>query len=767
MPPPPPKAFINPLIPELIESLLPVKPQQIIDDTNLRRGDQWVKWPGRVDKFHNASGLDVFISGIAEAARRIAPTSVSLKRGRQWTCGFRDKIVINEEEEVKLSGLVLLDSHIHAKDATWKDVMSVMNIVDKEGRYDTELDGLIAQCAEHIFDAQPGRRFVPVFLVAEDDLSIYVFDRTGPMQYMDAVNVHKEPKEFLIAILGTLLLDRRELGYDPTLYHKDEWGVEGTFMKVDGVEYEVTDIYHEGRMHGRGTVCWKGVSQVDGSVVVIKDQWTDISTKNKEVDILEHLNKGEESSVCAPDGVRVIPKLIASEVVTIKAPALVKTQEDGEDVPTTKSESEVQFVNVRDTTALLRKPDDEKRGVLAHWRMVMTPFASKVQEFPSLTGIITILKDIVHAIRILHSKGVMHHDISHYNMMWYYHEGAVRGLLVDYDGAVSSDTNFESDWGTLRFVSLNILTKSPAYPHCYCEDLESLFYVMCYLFTVFDGPYNTRAKRPPGLVDVTEWGGDEGATLSDIYSYKWNSVIKCEERVFSKFAPYFEGLKDCMRRLHRLVFGPNNYFPATSAQEKKYRTRAERLVDRYGKRAGKSEQEVEDVEQEINDRLRIWDRPSDVVFKSFLRVFDDTLEELGRREVANGESVEVEESPKLKKLVKTQVAPANTEIQGGNLNMTKAKAKPFPQAPMQVCRNVPVALAQNTRKRRASSENENENENEELERGRCKRVKPLAAPLQPSAAANVSMADMGKEMKEHYDSKERDENNVAHKPTAS
>lgn len=404
----PPIENMDAIFPEFIEYFLPIKTEQLMDDPNLRKDGEWTKWPGRKEsksKCFNASEMESFINDIAEAAARATSTSVGLKHDRYWTSGFLDKLVTRAGEEVKTPDLVLLDKHTRLKDATWKDAISVMNVVHENGRErQPESDALNTKYAEHIFNVQPARRFVPICLVVEDELRITIFDRTGPLLYRHIPHIHKDPKNTLIAILGTLLLDRQDLGYDPTSYDKKESRIEGTFMKVGGVEYEVTTIYHEKIMHGRGTVCWKGISQVDGSVVVIKDQWTDVSKKNRELEILEHLNEGEESSVCTPDGVRVIPKVIASEIVIVKAPRVVEIRNEEEKGPVVTCK--IQVVDVQDTTALLRYPDDDKRGVLAHWRMVIAPFASPIQEFSSFEGIVTIFRDVIYGkpslVQVLH-----------------------------------------------------------------------------------------------------------------------------------------------------------------------------------------------------------------------------------------------------------------------------------------------------------------------------------------------------------------------------
>ena len=49
-----------------------------------------------------------------------------------------------------------------------------------------------------------------------------------------------------------------------------------------------------------------------------------------------------------------------------------------------------------------------------------------------------VLTCIAHtAIRILHKNGIVHRDISFRNILLYNHSGVPRGLLIDYDYAVS------------------------------------------------------------------------------------------------------------------------------------------------------------------------------------------------------------------------------------------------------------------------------------------------------------------------------------------
>lgn len=378
--------------------LLSVKPGQVIADPLLWKDNEWARWSGRKEpgaRPFSANEMQWLIHTIAMSAAKINPMLLDSGRSRCWTSNTLEKLRTEKGEEVKAPDLILADNRIrHA--ATWKDVVSVMNVEEANNTQldrRSEVDARMAYYAEHIFKIQPGRRFVLTFLVVANDFQINVFDRTGPLYCSGKPNIHKNPMDIILIILGTLHLGPQDLGYDPSLYIKS-LGIKGLFTQVGGVEYAITPFYQETRMYGRGTVCFYGTSQVDGSLVVIKDQWTDVSRKNRELEILEHLNGGEESSVCAPDGVRVIPKIVAGEIVKVIS---ITTSIGRFNVQSGLWESTVStFAHVDDTTALMRHPQRSKEGILAHWRIVTAPLAQKIQTFPSLKGMATIFKDIVH-----------------------------------------------------------------------------------------------------------------------------------------------------------------------------------------------------------------------------------------------------------------------------------------------------------------------------------------------------------------------------------
>lgn len=335
---------------------LPIQPEQLKSDKILRKEGWWAKWPeSEHDRLKSVDALEMedFIKDIAEAAERILSPSVPSQFCRRWSSVFYKKAIANEKGEVQeMPDLVLLDKQLNDKNATWRDIISFMLVRDHD-TYELacKTDLQIDQYAQRIFEAQPGRRFVLAISIIKDDLEVRIFDRSEPLVCLDTPNIRCESDLALRILLGTLFVDKQQLGFDPTLYRKDDTG--GLYVKAEKVEYSVMCIYREDGMYGRGTVCYRGVSQADDSVVVIKDQWTSVSDENKEVEILEHLNQGGEESVCAPDsdGARVIPKVVAKELVKIKKPIFV----DGQWV----------LSDVDDTTAIFCSSENEKSTIRA------------------------------------------------------------------------------------------------------------------------------------------------------------------------------------------------------------------------------------------------------------------------------------------------------------------------------------------------------------------------------------------------------------------
>ncbi|PFH45366.1 hypothetical protein AMATHDRAFT_184632 [Amanita thiersii Skay4041] len=100
------------------------------------------------------------------------------------------------------------------------------------------------------------------------------------------------------------------------------------------------------------------------------------------------------------------------------------------------------------------------------------------------------IKDIFRCYRWLHDQAhVLHRDISLKNLMYRKKDGKAYGVLVDYDMAIiitpgHREPSSKQRTGTQPYMAYDLLRPSPP-KHVYRHDLESLFYVMAVITTMY------------------------------------------------------------------------------------------------------------------------------------------------------------------------------------------------------------------------------------------------------------------------------------------
>ena len=114
--------------------------------------------------------------------------------------------------------------------------------------------------------------------------------------------------------------------------------------------------------------------------------------------------------------------------------------------------------------------------------------------------------------------------------------------------------------GTLPYMAVEILEGSAA--HRFDHDLESVFFVMCYLFATSAGPDGL--KREDFILKYSsfaKWFGDEKRSSQDIADSKskmCETSARFERDILIHLSPYFDCLpvRDCLEDLRRLLFTP-------------------------------------------------------------------------------------------------------------------------------------------------------------------------------------------------------------------
>ncbi|THH03735.1 hypothetical protein EW145_g6048 [Phellinidium pouzarii] len=215
---------------------------------------------------------------------------------------------------------------------------------------------------------------------------------------------------------------------------------------------------------------------------------------------------------------------------------------------------------------------------------MMTPYGKPLESFTSLVELLQAIRSIIKTIEDLNDKDVLHRDISIRNLVLALTdledpESDLRGYLIDFDYAIfcKSENGKLRDLakgrrtGTLPFMALDMMVteNDNNVPQAYYHDLESVFYVLCWICTTQEGPNSTR--RSPDFnfsgSDVAKWAG-YGRDAPDIELIRRakeatvHDALNFEARVLRKFAPYFKPLHSCLNLIRAvLIFSPTGFRP--------------------------------------------------------------------------------------------------------------------------------------------------------------------------------------------------------------
>lgn len=156
----------------------------------------------------------------------------------------------------------------------------------------------LARYAREVFAAQDTRRFIQGFTLCGSTMRHWQFDRLGGIA-SSPFDVNKDGLQFVSAILGYLWMNRKQLGFDPSI------------LESDGKRYiEIVRNHQKERLllikvlkrhasvAGRATTCWKAYCEGDESKrpLVIKDSWQ-YPQREEEGEILLEATKKEVVNV--------------------------------------------------------------------------------------------------------------------------------------------------------------------------------------------------------------------------------------------------------------------------------------------------------------------------------------------------------------------------------------------------------------------------------------------------------------------------------------
>jgi hypothetical protein len=111
-------------------------------------------------------------------------------------------------------------------------------------------------------------------------------------------------------------------------------------------------------------------------------------------------------------------------------------------------------------------------------------------------------------------------------------------------------------------MAVQLLTELNSVKHEFYHDLESLFYVMCYICCICAGPnYTLRRDKNVFKTAIGKWLGKKNQTESQIGEEKYRTVLSSKafkKSILVVFHPYFDHLKPFMKILRDIAIPPHD-----------------------------------------------------------------------------------------------------------------------------------------------------------------------------------------------------------------
>ncbi|KAF7325633.1 hypothetical protein MKEN_00413100 [Mycena kentingensis (nom. inval.)] len=427
--------------------------------------------------------------------------------------------------------------------------------------------------ARETFVQQPSRSFVRVPLMNAHSMRIVHFDRTGG-QVSSAFNYHSKAGAILLVKLIMLLAsyDESEIGYDPSIYWKKTargyrrvikltpeciWNEETKQWddNVNNVEYEYEvvgvgvqgaedgpfgPIFRRRSIRSRATTCWlvRRLDDTDGQILFVKDYW------------MAHVDGRLAESVF----LRALKGIAGVAQVEMWQDLLASVREFR-----CLDEDEQLFTRwLNGETPVVGKDPLLPRSLM---RIVSEKYGNTLEKAETVLELLEAARNIVCGLRdAFLEKNVVHCDISFNNLLLSRLVEGPLGVVIDYDMATflipedeDKQTPGDARTGTRAFQSIKLLLQNGYLgPHDTLDDLESVFYVLCYICYGFD---RTGKLIVPAPEAIESWV-DTNLNATQLGSNKRDFMNNVEEYLVSRYTHPQRGILSTLLQQMAQFFAP-------------------------------------------------------------------------------------------------------------------------------------------------------------------------------------------------------------------
>ena len=513
--------------------------------------------------------------------------------------------------------IFLKPKHVKTPTHDWKDIL-VIGEHKQSHLGPKELLLQLSRYMRDLFTTQPTRRFAHGFFLHGTKMELWVFDRSGPYSSGE-FDIHEEPERFILSLAGYVFMSDQELGLDTfidcrgtkrTITFTNDVGGKRRKLQLDQEPF-----VKQRAVVCRGTTCFRttdhnnvvkfswtsdkrppeadhlrlayergveGIAQFVGyqSITSIADlrsgltfnrPWTIRCATGTELTSsrslisqplqLLRVSTGEPNggSTSLPGSLARAVQPVFHNSYELKKRASV---DDDDTTAAKRQRANSQASGLRhelkpDSLASLYEPSPDMYDNRQFGCLAISPAGRALDDFTTLSELLTALRDAIKAHRSLYLVGkILHRDISENNIIITDPRRAngFTGMLIDLDLAKqvgSSRSGARHQTGTMQFMAIEVLRKAA---HTFRHDLESFFYVLLWICgrRTWELGFLCDPKCRPPTDKFKKWysGGFEeiaDAKLGDMHVDGFDTIL-------AQFPKPFECVKPLCSELRRILF---------------------------------------------------------------------------------------------------------------------------------------------------------------------------------------------------------------------
>ncbi|KAF3346064.1 mRNA export factor rsm1 [Verticillium dahliae VDG2] len=435
----------------------------------------------------------------------------------------------------------------------------------------------LGRYAREVLATQDARRFTLGFTICGSLMRVWAFDRVGGIA-SEQFDINKDGRRFVFTVLGFLWMSDEELGFDSTIVTANhERFIE---IKRNGSRERIIidEVMLRARcIAGRATTCWKAHPEGHPeTVLIIKDSWQ-YTERDDEGDLLSEVTEKGATNVARhyhhqTVQIREMDDDIQNNVrrgldITAATNYRPGCTVPPSDVPTThtprkgcSSSSRKRPSSQTDSPLPPSKrsssvsPTKPAAGLpnRVHRRVILRDYGKPIYKASSRSALLAALAGCVDGHESLYKAGILHRDISIYNLMinedrdnpsW-------PSFLIDLDLAIRTGrggaSGAKGKTGTRAFMAIGALLGEQ---HSFMHDLESFFWVLFWTCIHYNGPDKGRVVQ-----EFDKWNYVD---MKELAKLKLGTVAKegmFMETATDHFTPYYKPLIPWVNRLRRQVF---------------------------------------------------------------------------------------------------------------------------------------------------------------------------------------------------------------------